>query len=280
MSESSIFICSIVRDCDRQLKSNIPRIELLRNFFLHSKVVVFENDSKDNTKLVLGNWQKNSSNVFIKIEDFNQETIPETNINESNRFYSTERISKMVKYRNQYLRAMEQDSMSYDFVLIIDLDIEMFSLDGIADSFGLHDRWDAITANGQSYSKVLKKRYHDTYALIELGNENQIHTEQTINDNQQKWSFMRPGMPLIPVYSAFGGLAIFKSNLLKNIDYKVIINKSKRVPVHCEHVSLFAQIHQNGYKRVLINPNMAVWYEKITLNKLINFLNNKISQNS
>ena len=46
----NIVIAALARDCDKSLSKIINLIEELRENFVWSKVVVVENDSKDNTK--------------------------------------------------------------------------------------------------------------------------------------------------------------------------------------------------------------------------------------
>lgn len=275
MLESSVVVCSIIRNCEKQLTRNIPKIEELRSKFKNSSVVIFENDSLDLTKSVLKNWSNNSHNIFVKYENFKVETIPKKNLNGVNRFYSYQRISKMVQYRNQYMSFLNDSEKDFDYVIIIDLDIEDFSIDGIAHSFGLSKLWDVITANGYSYSEILKKRYHDTYALIEYGTEDQDQNEHAIKTNRKKWSFLKPGLPLIPVFSAYGGLAIYRYKAIKNKKYRIIPNSNARIEVKCEHVSLHNDMQRDGFTRIYINPNMLVLYEKFGLSKIKNFFINK-----
>lgn len=276
MSSSSIVICSIVRNSEKALIRNIPNIEKLREKFTESQIIIFENDSEDDTKNILREWSKNKSKVLIRCENYKKMTIPKSDVNGVNRFFSFERISKMSEYRNQYLKSLASLNISFDFVMIIDLDIVGFSLDGIAHSFGLKNHWDVITANGYSYSSSLKRRYHDTYALVELGKENQPQTEKEIFTNQKKWSFLKKNIPLIPVYSAFGGVAIYRYDVIENKRYDIIKNKDRRVEVKCEHFSLNHLIQKKGNKRIFINPNMEVFYERVSLSKIIQYLKNRI----
>jgi hypothetical protein len=268
MSKSSVAICSIVRNSNKSLIKTIPEIEKLRSKFKESCVIIFENDSIDNTKFTLKKWSENSNNVFVQCENYNQDTIPKKDLNGVNKYFSFDRISKMVIYRNQYLEKLNELNSHYDYLIIIDLDIENFSISGISNSFGMADQWDVVTANGYSYSSSLKKRYHDTYALVEIGKEFESQTEQSIFSNQKKWSFLRPGIPMIPVYSAYGGLAIYRYNLIKNKKYEVLDNFDSRVAVRCEHFSLHKLIHNKGNVRFFINPEMGVFYEKITFSKI------------
>ena len=52
-SLSSIIICSIVRNAEKGLINNIPIIDALCEHFNDYKIIIYENDSTDNTKNIL-----------------------------------------------------------------------------------------------------------------------------------------------------------------------------------------------------------------------------------
>jgi len=272
MKQSNLTICAIARDCNQGLINNIPVLEKFRYNFKASNVIVFENDSVDGTKQTLKQWSNDYPNVNIISSDFNTITIPNDSLDGVNKYHSFFRITKMAEYRNNYLRVLNESDFLADYVIIIDLDISELSIDGVAHSFGLADRWDVVCANGYWRSTSLRKRYFDTYALVELGRENETQTENTIYWDHFVWSFLRPGLPLIPVYSAFGGMAIYKFEVLKNISYSVIMNNDKRVEVKCEHFSLCDSIRKAGFSRIFINPNMTLNNHRITWKGIIGLI--------
>jgi hypothetical protein len=57
------------------------------------------------------------------------------------------------------------------------------------------------------------------------------------------------------------------------------MNDDERVQVKCEHFSFHHQILGDGYKRIFINPNMPVLYQKINIASIRKFLSDKISRN-
>jgi len=274
-SISSVAICSIVRDCGSKIKSNIPIIEQLRANFKSSIVIIFENDSKDNTKQVLKEWSEKSSNVIIECNDFATKTIPDSTPNGANKYYSHPRISKMVEYRNRYLNKLEETNFNPDFVIVVDLDVSKIYLEGILQSFEIAEQWDVICANGVSTSPKFKRRYHDTFALVELGKENTPQTEESIINNSNRWNFMENGQPLIPVYSAYGGLSIYKYDAIKNLRYRVINNKDSRVEVRCEHFSFCHDIREKGFNRIFINPGLRIKYQSINLGLIKKYIFSK-----
>jgi len=275
MKELSVAICSIVRDCGRGLEKNIPVIEKLRASFKDSTVIVFENDSIDKTKEVLKKWSEKDDKVLVFSSDIGKETIVEKN-NGFNKYFSNNRISKMTNFRNNYLIELEKLNVDFDFVIVVDLDVAKININGIYNSFKKKDQWDVVTANGYSFSPKLKKRYHDSYALVEVGNQEKPQTEAVIYKNQSEWAFLKKGLPLIPVYSAFGGLAIYKFHLLKGKRYSVFNNEDSRVEVKCEHFSLHHKMALEDNAKIFINPNMTILYQKVNFDLIKKVLLDKL----
>lgn len=274
MKHSIISICSIVRDCEKNLNKNIPRIEHLRSFFKDSEVIIFENDSKDDTLEILKNWEKVSPGVKILSESFEVPSIPTQENGRANPYFSIPRIEKMVVYRNKYLEYLNNNAIKRDFVIVIDLDISNFSVDGLIHSFGTSIEWDCISANGISRASNLKKQYHDSYALIEDGKVDEIQTENSIQNNRTHYSYLKPGMPLVPVDSAYGGLALYKWESIRNSYYCCLENENSRVQCKSEHVGLHYMMKRNGHTKIYINPSLIVIYRAIT----IKFLYAKIKE--
>ena len=275
MKDSSVSICSIVRDCQKNLEKNIPRIDHLRSQFKDSEVIIFENDSKDNTLKILKNWERRSYNVHVFSDTYKTSTIPLNNKGNENPYFSISRINKMVVYRNKYIHFLNNSGIKRDYVIVIDLDIADFCLDGLVHSFGTSIDWDCISANGISVSSTFRKQYHDSYALIEYGALEQTQTEQSIKLNRCRYSFLKRGMPFFLVDSAYGGLAIYKWSSIKDIYYSYLINNDDRVQCKSEHVGFHGKMKENGHSLIFINPSMTVKYRSISIKFLILKLSEK-----
>ena len=272
LSESTIIVCGIVRDCGKNLKKNIRTINHICSIAKNCHAVIFENDSKDNTKEVLTNWATERKNIHILSNNFNSTTIPPKN-SQVNPYFSKHRIEKMALYRNFYLDYIEKENLEGDFVIIVDLDVRKIDSKGIINSFSLNYEWDALAANGISRapSSFFRKRFFDSYALIECGKENIAQTEQSIKEAQYKWAFLKQNMPLIRVASAFGGLTIYKREAIKNCRYGVLLNDDKKVECRAEHFFFHNQMKTKGYDKIYINPSMRVIYQT-QVRKIIDML--------
>lgn len=268
-SNSSIIICSIVRDAEQGLKKNIPVIKELCRHFKDYHIVVYENDSRDATKQLLTDWMESDREHVAALMNNTDptKTIPSSKITkEANPFFCRKRIEKMAALRNQYMQYIEQAGWEADYLMVVDLDVANISLQGILTSFDKKaPQWDAVTAYGYSTAPNLKRRYHDTYALVEKGQANIPQTEQTIHDNALAFASKMKEEKWIQVDSAFGGLAIYRFEAIKGLRYQVLENNDSRVEVRCEHQSIYRQMSERGATAIYVNPLMKLKYQNLTI---------------
>ena len=278
--DRTIIICGIVRNAERGLKRNIPEIKRLCQMSKGYKVFVYENDSTDMTKKLLKEWHDSDpANVFVSLNDTSaQPTIPSvSDVPSINPFYSQKRIDKMAKLRNAYMQFVDDMGWSADYFVVVDLDVARTSADNIMSSFVRED-WDAVTAFGYSTSPKLKRRYHDTYALTELGDEDNPQTEEKIIKNSKKYANLNNDNHWVRVFSAFGGLAIYRFNCIKGLRYEVLKNNDPRVQVKCEHYSIYYQMKRRGFDRVYINPAMSLKYQDLSLKIIYNSITRQVNR--
>lgn len=274
----SIIICGIVRNAEVGLRRNLPVIERVVEQFSSFKIILFENDSSDRTKEVLNHWQSIiGDRLVIVSEDTGLRAVtPMAGEVKCNPFYSSKRINKMAELRNQYMSYIDRNNLRADYLMVVDLDVANISLEGIMSSFEMGVEWDAVTANGYSLSPKLRRRYHDSYALAEYGDEKNPQTEEKILRMSEKYASLNPGDDPVRVFSAFGGLAIYRFDAVAGLRYSAIPNDDSRVEVRCEHFSLYKQMADRGYTRIYINPSMQIKYQRLTLKIIINSLKRRL----
>lgn len=261
----SIVICALARDCADSLIANIPRIESLRKHFLYSEVIVIENDSKDNTKEVLVEWQNNFTGVNLISEDYDTETFLQKNSSNPNPGTSIYRIQKMAAYRNMYMDWIAQRNRQFDYVMMIDIDVADFSIQGIMDSLANAPKdWAGIFANGYTNTNLFGTRvyrvYHDLYALlIKKPAGLPFITFPQMFRNSKEINGKMAKTPYLPVISAFGGLGIYKYDLVFNLKYKCIENKDHSIEAVCEHIPFNMEVCSNAAQNYIAR-NMEVYY--------------------
>lgn len=260
-----IIFCGCIRNSASELRTNIPTLEKICSYFEDYRIIIVENNSTDRSKEILRDWGEKNPKVIPLMYDFDESKYDEHITPEGyNPAFIYKRIIKLVDYRNIYMDYISnQLSFESDYIAIIDYDLSDINIDGFFTSFGVDFDWDAVTANGYSYSPSLKRRFHDTYPLFESG---MPFVDSLEKINTYRWVFepLRKGMPFIRVASAYNGIAIFKASVRKNLRYHLIFNNNGGVEVLNDHVGIFKQMIEHGHDKIYINPNMELYYQKIS----------------
>lgn len=254
--EKNVVIAALARDCAESLNKNIPLIEELRKRFSWSQVVVIENDSIDSTKEILFTWEKNSKGIKIISQDFGNKTIPDQTIEMSSPTTSLYRIEKMALYRNMYMEYIDMIEHKIDYVIVIDIDIKKFSVDGLLNSIvKVNQDWGGIFSNGVTTRKFLgftSKIYYDIFAIYEYP----ISDFFSYSDDSLKKSFISINKNIkqqkfYNIVSAFGGVGIYKYEAIRLLRYKALANLSNKNEGVCEHIPFNMAIVNSGYKNYI-----------------------------
>jgi hypothetical protein len=256
MIDKHIIIAALARDCENSLRINIPLLESFRAQLSYSQVVVVENDSIDATKLLLNDWEKNSKNVTILSNDFETVTIPRNSDVNINPMTSTQRIEKMVAYRNLYLDFIDKIVEPIDLVIVIDIDVLEISLEGLINAIKSFDeKTGAIFSNGMSIMQSAFGRseiYYDIFAvweypLVEQFSYSPVSLGQTFKSINRKIKTT----PLLPIISAFGGVGIYNYQAIKGLRYKNVLNPLNRLESVCEHIPFNQEIIKRGFNNYI-----------------------------
>ena len=277
MSNSSVVICGIARDCSSQLVKLIPKLEALGTTFKSYRIIVIENDSADDTAEVVLTWATKNQNVIPVLFSENTEVTAQLDArSEISRDFGQSRISRIAFARNLYLNELQAYQQA-DYVIVVDLDILDFSIQGIANSFEQRHNWDCATSSGLRYtlrSPLSSKVYWDTYAFEPI--EGFSGGAQSLSDIRVSQKHLRKRLKsnaLIPAISAFGGLAVYKYQVLVGQQYVAVKNKDSEVPILCEHVNLHRSISQTSESfRLMINPLQELRYESLGTTLKRNFV--------
>lgn len=244
MKKYKVIFASMTRDNMDTLPHLVEELERLGQLFKDFAFVFAENDSSDNTKEYLDKLGKEKDYPVVRTgQDFYNKKRPS--------------ISFLAKMRNFYLReiyTLKYDD--YDYVIVFDADFQsLVTKQSVADTF---DRagWDAVAGLGELEGKLF-----DAFAFRNDEFNRPYVPEKYDNDiTKYFYSFWKQPSamvhydngPLIPVYSAFGGLAIYKKSTLQGLLHD-------ETSEDCEHVSLHSQIRAKG-GNIFMNPNMRLQY--------------------
>ncbi|MEM6797289.1 MAG: hypothetical protein AAF725_25180, partial [Acidobacteriota bacterium] len=203
MAEQRAVFCGLARNVAAQLPRVIGHVKRAGRLFLDSRVVVFENDSEDETAELLEAWAGENHRVRALRESFGWPRWRQDQ--------STERMVAMAEARNRVLDEVARLE-DIDHVVVLDLDLPKgFSLEGLASTFERRD-WDAVGSNSlwvpAAGPPPPRAWYFDTWAFRPRDDAASGPTETETSGEAEPLVFER-GQPWVPVVSCFGGLAVY-----------------------------------------------------------------------
>ena len=163
MKKAKIIFSGLCRNVEEHIDKNIQLLLESGSYYEDYRVVIFENDSTDRSREIIKDWtQKNT-----KIELIECEEVPNCQYKKE-RFFglSRKRQDDMVFYRNKCLNYIKEKYSDYDYLLMVDLDMEgYYSIEGLIHSMSF-DEWDAIFVNGRKPCLLLSGLVSQMYASL------------------------------------------------------------------------------------------------------------------
>lgn len=256
---SKLAICCLARNIKSNFENMKKKLEHIGKYFSNYKIVIFENDSEDNSRELLFNWSKENLNVTLldclNYDDYNHQCKLKTKKGYDYGSVSYDRINRMAKYREECLKYVKQNLNSYDYMLVVDFDLKgNQSMDGLFHSLA-YKNWDAIFINGRI---PLEGTFgtctiiYDGMAYADINNDynydinnNSIKKLFLLMLNTQNQNYkMNTNKCFVPVKSAFNGYGLYKIDSIKDSSY--IGNN------YCEHLNLNLDLYKNN-KKLYIN---------------------------
>jgi glycosyltransferase involved in cell wall biosynthesis len=250
---AKVLICGIGRNIKKAVPNTIKSAESLGKQFADYRVIIYENNSKDETKKLLSDWAKKNPKVI-----FLSENIPSLD--------NLSRTVRLARARNIVLeKALAPKYDDYEYIVWADLDFrkpwDIKELVHIV----LHpdQEWDAVFGYG-AYDLFAFRSPEAPIGFELIGN---AYWEQL--DEIRKHFDLKPTDPWKKVYSAFGGIAIYKREALRGCRYSgTVTEEMKRVlspaipgvkewnHTTCEHIPLHASMIVRGYDRLFVDPRL------------------------
>jgi hypothetical protein len=256
-STSKILFCGIARNVEKTLQRNIDRIHHTAEKFKEYKIFIYENDSTDNTKDIL---KQNKIEYIAENNVKNHDYIIDIQEGRDNNFFK--RCKFLAKCRNKYLDFAREKCSEYDYICIIDLDIHGWSYEGFYDSiFRLSSKEIAsVSAYGvlSNFDNSLDIEYSSNLLMYDSFAFRPVNFKGPWTEGlQARCNYLQINTPSL-VRSNFGGMAIYKMNLISQFNYDInIINGY----VDSEHIYINDCMSKLGYKH-LINPFLITSYSK------------------
>jgi hypothetical protein len=213
--DDRVLICGICRNIEPAVANTIFSAEALGKEFSDYRVIIYENNSTDLTPKLLSDWAQKNSKVILKSEKVSNTVLK----NDSFMKLKT-RTEVLARARNIVLDiAMNREFDGYKYIVWADLDfLEPWDVEHILETIqSPKEEWDAVFAYGG----------YDLFAL--RSDKWPIGFELLGDSYWKKCEEIRKEFILAPdgawekVYSAFGGLGIYKRDSLKGCRYSGVI---------------------------------------------------------
>lgn len=242
-----ILIVGIVKDVAKVLEYQISIIQRAFESFGEILWFLVESDSSDNTVKVLERCNDS-------IKNFNYVSLgPMVD-------HFPDRTMRLAYCRNEYIKALDAGLFGdVEYVVIADFDAANLLLteDAVRNVLNTKDQWDVVTANQIGpYYDIWALRHplwcpDDCYRIFKFYLGLGVNKIQALESSiLSKMMIIPKNAPLIPVFSSFGGLGIYKRNVLYGRRYKGVDDFGEIVS---EHVPLNLSITRDGH-RMFIAP--------------------------
>jgi glycosyltransferase involved in cell wall biosynthesis len=254
-----VVIVGCTKNSGHYIEERLHKLVEIGKLFTTYNIVLYENDSTDNTVEILTQF-KNNNTLF--------NFISEENVIERIKYKQLHnRVQILEHCRNSLLNHVLKHFLEYDLMIMIDLDnvLEKFNPKTILNAFNYGDDWSALTANcfGKYYDvwalrisdKIWKQHIHGKIWKTPLMHDcwsqiaNNVHPRICVDAYQQ---IIPINMPLIQTTSSFGGLGIYKIKDIQHCKYKCY--NDMYMFCQCEHVSFHTSIHGKTF----ICPSLLV----------------------
>ncbi len=241
MRRSTVVIAGLARSIASILPATMLRMELLGKTFADYQILVYENDSIDETPVMLRDWAVSNHRVTIESETLGAPaSLP---------IRCSSRADRMAYYRARCQAQIRERFGSAGHVILVDTDLEGgWSPDGVASTFA-EEQWDFVGSNGVVFKRrgwqVNAIAHYDAWAYRESLDFKPLSTKYV-----NKLIFQR-GQPFIPLPSCFGGLGIYRMDAYLAGEYR---------GGDIEHVSFHRSMREQGFDRTYLNPSQLVVY--------------------
>ena len=214
-----VLICGICRNIEKSIPNNIASIEKLGSDFADYRVIIYENNSTDKTAALMKNWASKNSRVLFLSENLTKEDAMR-----ASPMRVIERLVLIARARNKVLDViMRSEYEDFKYVIWADLDFtDPWDISNIVDTIvNPEQEFDAVFAGGEYDILAFRnKEFPIGYELL-----GQLYWN-AVNSIRSAPSFKKifdPNSSWSRVYSAFGGIGIYKRESMKGCKYSAIV---------------------------------------------------------
>ena len=271
LHSSNFLIVGLARNCERVIHEEVKKINDAFSEAASIKWLIIESDSDDLTIEKLDSFGDNLKIRYITLGRL-QKKYPK-------------RTERLALCRNRYLEEI-RDNPEYkniNYVVVADLDgvNSELTAKSVNTCWECDVNWDACFANQSAPYYDIWALRHDLWSPADCFEQEKFFKNFGINDFNNRYVSILSKMICIPptskpikVKSAFGGLGIYKKNVITDCRYSGLNKNRNEI---CEHVSFNMQIKNKGYK-LYIMPTLinGGWNEHNSNLKIYKRINKKL----
>lgn len=246
-----VVICGVCQNIESTIAINRSIMERIGSLFEDYRIIIYENNSTDNTVRWLKKWANKNHKVRLITQSLPMETLKSLSVNHMPDG-SPFRPEMIARARNIVLKeAMSESYEPFSFLIWMDMDFQIHPrLEGLIETFETKREWDAVFAYGMTKSNDYWDWYALRYSAFPFGPElsptwyqmGRMREEQFTLSAKDDW---------FPVYSAFGGLGIYRKSSIQGCSYSALVTEDVEV-VYANHL----------YKGELENHPAAIQYRE------------------
>lgn len=245
MENRSLCILGACRNVEAYLPQVLENLNTIATWWKECKIVVYENDSTDQTSHILSEWKSLGPH---------REVVQESNLDER----YPRRTDRLAYIRNRLLHYIPP---TFDYVFMVDMD-DIFTKPVQKSSFEacFTVDCDVVTADTDGYYDIWALRIPgvlevDCWYLVHLLISRGIAEQEAIEMAIQKYNrFMNSLTSPMDVHSAFNGGALFKVSAIHQCCR--FLGKLNGIQI-CEHIPFQNCIRSHG-ARILFHPEFKL----------------------
>lgn len=247
LSERSAIFAGCARNCGLYLGQVLANVERMAALYAKAVFVFVENDSEDDSKILLLKWLNSRANGTLL--DLDGLAVTEPN-----------RTSRLAYARNAYLDFIRNSPyVDYNELVVLDFDdvnatpLDLVAFAAASDFLQDNVQTAGVFANSKPVYFDIWALRHPTWCPGDCWAEVRAHRDSWAGAVErfvyERQIAVDPSLPPIDVASAFGGLGIYRLEKVLPFRYVGVTSDGTEA---CEHVSLNLQLNRSG--RLFIFP--------------------------
>jgi hypothetical protein len=247
----NIAMVTLCRNAGSDLEPTLQSLTTLGSIFKLCKLVVLENDSSDNTGSRLDTLAHSAEFPDLEVH---HPTIAIAGDQAARSGRDGPRLYRMAALRNAarlYMMAQPW-YRDIDYIIVVDCDLTFLpSIYSLQYSFK-RTEFDVLCANGINWHAYLigDLTYYDDFAYVDMEGRRVPESKTCRNPSELcQFSFDYRKPRLVPVQSCFGGLAVYRVEVMSACEYD---GKT------CEHIALHQCARRKGFDNILVDTQLLL----------------------